>query len=188
MFRPTNSRLVQEMRHDALRRGPCPCDPGIYRFPARMAQRIRGDCAAPAIPAPKSTLWSHPCVAVPFARVFSASGNYGPRRNRIPSNGDHPLNSVSHHRGSLHEWSVRTACLRVCEKFRPVRACSVEQSRIWCTSAVKRRRGVVQRLKRRRGDCGVRELKARAASAPNVGKRFRPPRWLSVRSECGSTE
>ena len=32
--------------------------------------RIEGGKNRPAIPAPKSALWSHPCVAVPSAQVF----------------------------------------------------------------------------------------------------------------------
>jgi hypothetical protein len=89
----------------SAQRGLRPCDPGIYRFLARMVERCRSGVAAPAIPAPESALRSHPCVAVPSARVFSEWSNAILAGNGFPSNGDHPLNFVSHRRGSVQTYT-----------------------------------------------------------------------------------
>jgi hypothetical protein len=58
--------------------------------------------AAPAIPAPKSTLGSHPCVALSSAQVFPEWITIISSSNAFAANGDYPLNFVSHSRGSLH--------------------------------------------------------------------------------------
>ena len=58
--------------------------------------------AAPAIPAAESTLGSHPCVALSSAQVLPEWINRNLARNAFASNGDNPLNFVSHSRGSLH--------------------------------------------------------------------------------------
>src|SRR6266436_7897238 len=57
--------------------------------------------AAPAIPAAESTLGSHPCVALSSAQVLPAWINRNPADNAFASNGNNPLNFVSHSRGSL---------------------------------------------------------------------------------------
>ena|SRR5437899_700288 len=61
--------------------------------------------AAPAIPATESTLGSHPCVALSSAQVFPEWINRNLAANAFASNGDNPLNFVSHSRGSLHRSS-----------------------------------------------------------------------------------
>jgi len=51
-----------------------PQTPRIYRFLARMEERRERDSLAPSIPAPRSALRSHPCVALssaPATRKFS---------------------------------------------------------------------------------------------------------------------
>ncbi len=57
--------------------------------------------AAPAVPAAESTLGSHPCVALSSAQVLPEWINRNLADNAIAANGDYPLNSVSHSRGSL---------------------------------------------------------------------------------------
>jgi hypothetical protein len=57
--------------------------------------------AAPAIPAAESTLGSHPCVALSSAQVLPEWINRNLAANAFSSNGDNPLNFVSHSRGSL---------------------------------------------------------------------------------------
>jgi len=58
--------------------------------------------AAPAVPAPESTLGSHPCVALSSAQVLPEWPITTPPCNDFSANGDNPLNLVSHSRGSLH--------------------------------------------------------------------------------------
>src|ERR1700736_5273975 len=57
--------------------------------------------AAPAIPAAESTLGSHPCVALSSAQVLPEWINRNLAANDFASDGDYPLNFVSHSRGSL---------------------------------------------------------------------------------------
>jgi hypothetical protein len=57
--------------------------------------------ATPAIPAAESTLGSHPCVALSSAQVFPEWANRNLAGNAFASNGDNPLNFVSHAMGSL---------------------------------------------------------------------------------------
>jgi hypothetical protein len=64
--------------------------------------------AAPAIPAPESTLGSHPCVALSSAQVHPEWTTLTSPCNTFPSNGDYPLNFVSHSRGSLQTPSSYT--------------------------------------------------------------------------------
>jgi hypothetical protein len=58
--------------------------------------------AAPAIPAAESALGSHPCVALSSAQVPPEWIDRNPAANAFASNGDNPLNFVSHSKGSLH--------------------------------------------------------------------------------------
>src|SRR3984893_1316285 len=62
--------------------------------------------AAPAIPAAESTLGSHPCVALSSAQVLPEWINRNLAANDFASDGDYPLNFVSHSRGSLHAGHV----------------------------------------------------------------------------------
>jgi len=57
--------------------------------------------AAPAIPAAESTLGFHPWRALSFAQVVSEWSNRNLAANAFATNGDYPLNFVSHSRGSL---------------------------------------------------------------------------------------
>ena len=63
--------------------------------------------AAPAIPAAESTLGSHPCVALSSAQVLPEWINRNPADNAFASNGDNPLNFVSHSRGSVQVLAVQ---------------------------------------------------------------------------------
>jgi len=57
--------------------------------------------AALAIPAAESALGSHPCVALSSAQVLPEWINPNPAANAFASNGDNPLNFVSHSKGSV---------------------------------------------------------------------------------------
>ena len=69
--------------------------------------------AAPAIPATESTLGSHPCVALSSAQLLPEWINRNLVGNRFAANGDNPLNSVSHSKGSLQTMRLvgRNDCL-----------------------------------------------------------------------------
>src|SRR5206468_10755278 len=56
---------------------------------------------APAIPAPESTLGSHPCVALSSAQVCPEWHPSAVTLNAFSANGNYPLNWLSHSRGSL---------------------------------------------------------------------------------------
>jgi hypothetical protein len=58
--------------------------------------------AAPAIPAAESTLGFHPWRALSSAQVIPVWSNRNLAVDGCPSNGNNPLNFVSHSRGSLH--------------------------------------------------------------------------------------
>jgi hypothetical protein len=58
--------------------------------------------AAPSIPAPESTLGSHPCVALSSAQVLPEWTTSTSPCNDLSANGDNPLNFLSHSRGSPH--------------------------------------------------------------------------------------
>ena len=61
--------------------------------------------AAPAIPAAESTLGSHPCVTLSSAQMLPEWINRNLADNAFATNGDNPLNFVSHARGSHHSLS-----------------------------------------------------------------------------------
>ena len=84
-----------------LLRGLRPCDPGIYRFRPECRRRAGAIASPRLIPAAQSALRSHPCVAVSSARVIPEWNDQLLADNRYPSNGDNPLNFVSHPRGSV---------------------------------------------------------------------------------------
>ncbi len=90
------------MRIHLADRGLCPCDPGIYRFPARMAKRTRGGSTAPVIPATESALEFHPWSALSSAQLCPQWTNNNLAANAFPANGDSLLNFVSQPRGPLH--------------------------------------------------------------------------------------
>ena len=67
----------------------------------RNDSRLEQSEAAPVIPATESTLGSHPCVALSSAQVLPEWINRNLAGHTFASNGDYPLNFVSHSRGSL---------------------------------------------------------------------------------------
>ena len=81
--------------------GSAPATPGFKALRQNVHLYGAAD-AAPAIPAAESTLGSHPCVALSSAQVLPEWINRNLAANAFASNGDNPLNFVSHSRGSLH--------------------------------------------------------------------------------------
>ncbi len=79
--------------------GSAPATPG---FNAVAPEWLNGAAdAAPAVPAAESTLGSHPCVALSSAQVFPEWTTSTPLCNTFSTDGDYPLNFVSHDWGSL---------------------------------------------------------------------------------------
>jgi len=89
-----------------LRSFPCSGAPPLRPagFIAVAPERLGAGRAAPphAVPAAETTLGSHPCVALSSAQVLPEWNYPSLAVNAFPANGDYPLNSVSHSRGSLH--------------------------------------------------------------------------------------
>ena len=82
--------------------GRCPQTPGIYRFPARMSHLLGGGPSRlRAIPAAGSALGLRPRMALSSARVLPGWTTATSPCNNSSTNGDYPLNFVSHPRGSL---------------------------------------------------------------------------------------
>jgi hypothetical protein len=80
--------------------GSAPATPGFSAVAPEWIDYGAAD-TAPAIPAAESTLGSHPCVALSSAQVLPEWINRNRAANAFASNGDNPLNFVSHFRGSL---------------------------------------------------------------------------------------
>jgi hypothetical protein len=95
------SLLVKVRKTASLIRGAPPETPGFTAFGPESFNCLGTACAAPAIPAPESTLGSHPCVALPFAQVLSEWKILTPSCHDFSLNGKYPLNLLSHARGSL---------------------------------------------------------------------------------------
>jgi hypothetical protein len=88
--------------------GRCPQTPGIFCFAARMD--CLGERVAPApgpIPAAESALGLRSRSALSSAQVFPEWTTSTPPCNNFLSNGDNPLNFVSHSRGSLQKIPTR---------------------------------------------------------------------------------
>src|ERR1700680_3561868 len=81
--------------------GSAPATPGFNAVAPEWLVFYGAADAAPAIPAAESTLGSHPCVALSSAQVLPEWINRHLPGNAFASNGDNPLNFVSHSRGSL---------------------------------------------------------------------------------------
>src|SRR5580700_5885522 len=96
--------MRRDRHHTSQNGGSAPATPG---FTAVVPEWIDygAAIAAPAIPAAESTLGSHPCVALSSAQVLPEWINRNRAANAFASNGDNPLNFVSHSRGSLHSAS-----------------------------------------------------------------------------------
>jgi hypothetical protein len=82
--------------------GSAPKPPGIYRFPARMVWLRRRSEPPPAIPAAESALGLRPRIALSSAQVLPEWITSTSPRNDFSSNGDYPLNFLSHWKGSPH--------------------------------------------------------------------------------------
>ena len=81
--------------------GAAPATPGFNAVVPEWLVTYGAVDAAPAVPAAESTLGSHPCVALSSAQVLPEWINRNLAGHAFASNGDYPLNFVSHSRGSL---------------------------------------------------------------------------------------
>src|ERR1700724_1990374 len=81
--------------------GSAPATPGFNAVAPEWLVTYGAADAAPAVPAAESTLGSHPCVALSSAQVLPEWINRNLAGHAFASNGDYPLNFVSHSRGSL---------------------------------------------------------------------------------------
>src|ERR1700736_4048220 len=82
--------------------GSAPATPGFSALAPEWLGAFGAAQTAPAVPAPESTLGSHPCVALPSAQALPEWITSTSSSNAFAANGDYPLNFVSHSRGSLH--------------------------------------------------------------------------------------
>ena len=83
--------------------GRCPQTPGIFRFAARMGGFEGAGYARPRpIPAAESALGLRSRIALSSAQVLPEWTTSTSPCNNFLSNGDNPLNSLSHSKGSLH--------------------------------------------------------------------------------------
>ena len=83
-------------------RGAAPETPGFIAVGPELLFYFGAARTAPAIPAPESTLGSHPCVALSSAQVLSEWTISTLLCNDSSLNGNHPLKLLSHSKGSLH--------------------------------------------------------------------------------------
>jgi hypothetical protein len=81
--------------------GSAPATPGFNAVAPEWFVSYGAAEAAPVIPAAESTLGSHPCVALSSAQVLPEWINRSLAVDAFASNGDYPLNFVSHSMGSL---------------------------------------------------------------------------------------
>jgi hypothetical protein len=81
--------------------GRCPQTPGIFRFSARMGQWRKQIAPLPPIPAAESALGVRSRSALSSAQVLPEWTTSTSPCNNFLSNGDNPLNSLSHSKGSL---------------------------------------------------------------------------------------
>ena len=88
-------------RHHTQHGGSAPATPGFTAVAPEWLIHHGAADAAPAIPAAESTLGSHPCVALYSAQVLPEWTTSTSPYNDFSSNGDNPLNFVSHSKGSL---------------------------------------------------------------------------------------
>ena len=92
--------------------GSAPATPGFNAFGQEWTPEptTKDRWAAPFIPAAESALRSHPCVALSSAQVIP-EWTYQPVADNVSTlNGDHPLNFVSHSRGSLQSGVAPGGC------------------------------------------------------------------------------
>jgi len=91
--------MKRELHRTSQYGGSAPATPGFNAL--RPEWLFKGAAAAPAIPAAKSALGSHPCVALSSAQVLPEWITLTPPVKAFAANGTNPLNFVSHSRGSL---------------------------------------------------------------------------------------
>ena len=89
------------LRPDLCFGGSAPATRGFIAVAPEWLGLDGADTAAPAVPAAETTLGSHPCVALSSAQVLPEWVYPLLAVNALAANGDHPLNFVSHSRGSL---------------------------------------------------------------------------------------
>jgi hypothetical protein len=89
-----------ESNRTSLYGDSAPATPGFNAFGPEWISR-RAAFAAPAIPAAKSALGAHPCVALSSAQVLPEWITSTLPVKAFAANGANPLNFVSHSRGSL---------------------------------------------------------------------------------------
>jgi hypothetical protein len=87
--------------------GSAPATPGFNAVAPERPFYGAAD-AAPAVPATESTLGAHPCVALSSAQLYPEWTMSTSPCNDFSSNGDNPLNFLSHSRGSLHPASAHS--------------------------------------------------------------------------------
>ena len=94
--------------------GRCPQTPGIFRFSARMDLFWGAGCARPRpIPAAESALGLRSRSALSSTQVLPEWTTSTSPCNNLLSNGDNPLNSLSHSKGSLQICVPATECPRI---------------------------------------------------------------------------
>src|SRR3954465_12496047 len=81
--------------------GPSPATPGSNAVAPECLVSYGAATAAPVIPAAESTLGFHPWRALSSAQLVPEWINRNLAGNASASNGDYPLNFVSHSKGSL---------------------------------------------------------------------------------------
>src|SRR5947208_6643985 len=96
-------------RHHTQHGGSAPATPGFTAVAPEWLIHPGAADAAPAIPAAESTLGSHPCVALYSAQVLPEWTTSTSPCHDFSSNGDNPLNFVSHYKGSLHGLSATSS-------------------------------------------------------------------------------
>ncbi len=104
--RPSSSRTRgpdhEVARRPDLHRGAPPPGPWDLSPSGQNGCFRRRPRPPPAIPAAESALGLRPRSALSSAQVLPEWKTSTPPCNTFPSNGDYPLNSLSHARGSLH--------------------------------------------------------------------------------------
>src|SRR3982750_2511528 len=90
-------------------RGAAPDPPGFIALRPEPLYSFGADETAPAVPASESALGSHPCGARSSAQVLSEWTTATQPCHDSSSDGNDPLNWLSHSRGSLHTSSPPSA-------------------------------------------------------------------------------
>ena len=99
-----------------LIRGAAPETPRFSAVAPESRHFLWAAFAAQAVPASESALGSHLCVALPSAQVFPEWNLSTQPGNDFSLNGNCPLNSLSHARGSVQTAAPFPANLRPARK------------------------------------------------------------------------